>query len=261
MITNSKEVIMRIFVLRWFVCVGMILLLPQLNFSQEQMQDVVYLKNGSIIRGIIIEQVPNKSLKIRTKDGNVFVYSINEVERITKEADPTSGTYLIEDSWSGKSLIGINPVGFALGGLSWIAYEGSLASGVTYQARLHYAGYTYDESETNYSYEEKGSGFGAGFSMRGYLLGTQSFSGLYGGVGLDVLNMEWDWTEFDYGFRYAGSGSTLSFAVSSQFGYAIAVSNVRIDPSIVVGYFVSAEGSKQITGVFFTPALQLSLVF
>ena len=30
----------------------------------QSLQDVVYLKNGSIIRGIIIEQNPNESLKI-----------------------------------------------------------------------------------------------------------------------------------------------------------------------------------------------------
>ena len=31
-------------------------------FAQGNYQDVVYLKNGSIIRGIIIEQVPNVSI-------------------------------------------------------------------------------------------------------------------------------------------------------------------------------------------------------
>lgn len=51
------------------------------SYSQERGQDVVYLKNGSIIRGIIIEQVPNKSIKLQTKDNNIFVYGIDEVER------------------------------------------------------------------------------------------------------------------------------------------------------------------------------------
>lgn len=49
--------------------------------------DVVYLKNGSIIRGMIIEQTPNVSLKIQTKDGSVFVYKMEEVEKMTKELD------------------------------------------------------------------------------------------------------------------------------------------------------------------------------
>jgi hypothetical protein len=49
------------------------------------LQDVVYLKNGSIVRGTIVEQVPNQSLKIQTRDGSVFVYEMAEVTKITKE--------------------------------------------------------------------------------------------------------------------------------------------------------------------------------
>jgi hypothetical protein len=55
------------------------------TYAQNDLQEVVYLKNGSIIRGIIIEQQPNKLVKIQTSDGNVFVYKIDEVEKITKE--------------------------------------------------------------------------------------------------------------------------------------------------------------------------------
>lgn len=54
-------------------------------FSQNNFQDVVFLKNGGIIRGLIIEQTPNVSLKIETSGKNVFVYSIDEIEKITKE--------------------------------------------------------------------------------------------------------------------------------------------------------------------------------
>ncbi len=53
--------------------------------AQQNMRDVVYLKNGSIIKGIIVEQIPNVSYKIETADGSVFVYSADEVEKITKE--------------------------------------------------------------------------------------------------------------------------------------------------------------------------------
>ena len=53
----------------------------------DQYIEVVYLKNGSIIRGIIIEQTPNVQIKIQTKDGSVFVYKMDEVEKITKELE------------------------------------------------------------------------------------------------------------------------------------------------------------------------------
>ena len=55
------------------------------TMAQTSMIDVVYLKNGSVIRGIITEQTPNESLKIKTSDGNLFVYQMGDVERISKE--------------------------------------------------------------------------------------------------------------------------------------------------------------------------------
>jgi len=55
------------------------------GYSQDKMEDVVYLKNGSIIRGTIIEQVPNQSIKLKTNDRNVFVFKFEEIEKIAKE--------------------------------------------------------------------------------------------------------------------------------------------------------------------------------
>ena len=60
-------------------------LVTTLAFAQSNYQDVVYLKNGNIIRGIIIEQVPNKSIKIETADRSVFLYQMDEIEKLTKE--------------------------------------------------------------------------------------------------------------------------------------------------------------------------------
>lgn len=52
----------------------------------KQLEDVVYLKDGSIIRGTLIEQIPGESLKIETSDGKVFVIKIEQIKRFTKEA-------------------------------------------------------------------------------------------------------------------------------------------------------------------------------
>ncbi len=52
--------------------------------------DVVYLKNGSRIVGTIVELVPSEKVKIRTSDGSEFVYTMGEVERITREPAPTT---------------------------------------------------------------------------------------------------------------------------------------------------------------------------
>jgi hypothetical protein len=53
--------------------------------NSQTYEDVVYLKNGGIIHGIIIEQIPNQSIKIQTRDENVFFFKIEEIEKITKE--------------------------------------------------------------------------------------------------------------------------------------------------------------------------------
>ena len=52
--------------------------------AQSSAEEVIYLKNGSVIRGIIVEQVPNQSLKIQTKDKNIFVFNFEEIEKISK---------------------------------------------------------------------------------------------------------------------------------------------------------------------------------
>jgi len=78
--------------------------LPFVSIGQSNFEDVVYLKNGSIIHGVIIEQVPNQSIKIKTKDNNVFVYKIDEIEKMTKE----------QPSGSGKNKKYVND-GFSLG--------------------------------------------------------------------------------------------------------------------------------------------------
>ena len=66
----------------------LIIVSTTLSFGQRNYQDVVYLKDGGIIRGEIIEQVPNKLIKIEMEDRNVFVYQMSEIEKITKEIPP-----------------------------------------------------------------------------------------------------------------------------------------------------------------------------
>jgi hypothetical protein len=59
--------------------------LPFSSLAQNGMQDVIYLKDGNIYKGAIIETVPNESYKIQSEGGNVYAVTIAEVEKITKE--------------------------------------------------------------------------------------------------------------------------------------------------------------------------------
>ena len=53
-------------------------------------QETVYLKNGSIIKGTVLEQEAGGNIKIMTSDGSIFVYKSDEVQKITKEAVSSS---------------------------------------------------------------------------------------------------------------------------------------------------------------------------
>ena len=59
--------------MKYFLSFLMFAAISIIAIAQQNYQDVVYLKNGSIIRGVIIEQIPNKSIKIETSDKSVFV--------------------------------------------------------------------------------------------------------------------------------------------------------------------------------------------
>jgi len=85
--------------------------------AQSNYQDVVYLKNGSIIRGIIIEQVPNKSIKIETVDQSVFVYQMDDIDKLTKEQHKGKSKNI-------KSLSSSKSVGEGIGGTSFIVKGG-----------------------------------------------------------------------------------------------------------------------------------------
>ena len=59
----------------------------------QSLQDVVYLNNGSIVRGTIIEIVPQQSIRISTYDGSIFVYEFDEVLKITKGPSSVLSSY------------------------------------------------------------------------------------------------------------------------------------------------------------------------
>ncbi|RPI06906.1 MAG: hypothetical protein EHM64_01270 [Ignavibacteriae bacterium] len=70
--------------LRLIIVTALVLLSVSAVFAQTK--DVVQLKNGSVIKGTILEMIPDKTIKIQTADGNIFVYNMTEVEKISKDA-------------------------------------------------------------------------------------------------------------------------------------------------------------------------------
>ena len=72
------------------------------SIDVSNFQDVVYLKNGSIIRGTIIDQQFNKSIKIQTADKNIFSYQMEEVDKITKVPSSPTAEKILEQTTQGN---------------------------------------------------------------------------------------------------------------------------------------------------------------
>ena len=89
MVANERIILRKFHWMKKFSAFALVfffvLFLPMVTQAQKVYQDVVYLKNGSIIHGVLIEQIPNQSVKIKTRDENVFVFRIEEIEKITRE--------------------------------------------------------------------------------------------------------------------------------------------------------------------------------
>ena len=63
----------------------LMLLLSCCAYAQDDLQDVVYLENGSVIRGTVVELTPGGEVKVQTADGSLFVFNMADVQRVVKE--------------------------------------------------------------------------------------------------------------------------------------------------------------------------------
>lgn len=99
----------KLFALLFFVFISIV------SFCQNNYQDVVYLKDGSIIRGTIIEQVPYKLIKIETTDRCVFVCKIDDIEKLTKETIQFKKKIILDNSGLKPGYKGIVELGYQIG--------------------------------------------------------------------------------------------------------------------------------------------------
>ena len=74
------------------IVTALLLVSPFILSGQNYTDDVVCLKNGTIIHGMILEQIPNQSIKIQTKENSILVFKMEEIEKLTKESAPTDNS-------------------------------------------------------------------------------------------------------------------------------------------------------------------------
>ena len=123
---------------------------------KKNSQDVVYKKDGSILRGMIVEQVPNDVIKLETRDGSLFVIKSADIDRITLEqaqnqAGPTTkSTSSRASPFKVSSLFGygtsnfvLNPYAFGIGLRGYAVMQNGLSVGGSF---THHFGSSESES-------------------------------------------------------------------------------------------------------------------
>lgn len=179
------------------------------------MEDVVYLKNGSIIRGVITEQVPNQSVKIQTRDRNLFVFKYDEIEKITKENIP------VENLTKGSKGTEFKKKGFI--NLTEINY-------------CHGIGSVYVQD-----YYEKSDAYSFGFrTVSGYQFNEHLSLGI--GVGIDKYNNA-TYLPITFDVRATILKGKVSPVFAASIGYAVGSNTINyglfINPQIGFKTYIS----------------------
>ena len=124
--------------LKYILSVGFLIFC--INAEAQNYEEVVYLSNGSIIRGAVIEQT-KEVIKIKIIGGSVLVYQMSDVERITKEEVNKDNTERIKRV---KSMYQISDSATYYNALTFSLLLGTDDFGVTSATSFHYVfGYQY----------------------------------------------------------------------------------------------------------------------
>ncbi len=120
------------------------LIVFQLSGQTITKRNVIYLNNGSIIKGYITELTSDNRIKIETSDGSVFVFQMSDVKNITSEnirTDKTtnnseknkdnSNVVLTENGYKKSGYLGLIEVGLALGAGGPFS-EGMIGGGIDF---------------------------------------------------------------------------------------------------------------------------------
>ncbi len=98
-----------------FLLLALLLALPILIFAQQNEFDALYLNNGSVLRGKVLESTPGKGVKIEIVGNNVLVIPENEIQKIVMR-EGTSETKTQPENPGQSSKIEIFPQIHMFGG-------------------------------------------------------------------------------------------------------------------------------------------------
>lgn len=64
---------------------SILLLFFSLTLTAQYYTETIYLKNGGVIKGTIIEQIPDESVKIVTFSDDIMIFRFDEISKITRQ--------------------------------------------------------------------------------------------------------------------------------------------------------------------------------
>jgi hypothetical protein len=243
------------FLISVLAAVMVLFLYPLITKGQNNYEDVIYLKNGGATRGMIIEQVPNVSFKIQTVDRNVFVYKIEEIEKITKEPVRSGqGNVRTNVETNPPTNVQNNPPNNVRNNppnntQDSVKKEARVKTSKPVIDHIKQKGLTclIELNMNRYDFQEKDFSLSTGIRASvGYLVNPHFSAGA--GTGFTVLNDEC-YIPFFGALRFNFGKQNVTPYVSADFGYTCRVSNtynhdrggLMLDPAFGVKFFVSTN--------------------
>ncbi len=109
---------------------GLFALLLLAGFVAQAQNDVIRLKNGSFIRGTIIEYIAGDHVKIKTEEGKIYEFPASELARAETESKSIPKTYAVKTKgyynitsvgmmFGNKYGINVNPGLYTVNGWQW----------------------------------------------------------------------------------------------------------------------------------------------
>jgi len=198
-----------------------VLFISKFSYAQEKMQDVIYLNNGSILHGEIVEIKANVSITLKSNCGDTWVISQTDIERIAKE--PVLKSIILKDSiekisYKRKGYYSNINIGFMFGG--------NMDTPFPPLSLMFVNGYQFDW---------------------GLALGA--------GLGLDLLNEAYMPAVLD--LRYTFLNSKVSHFIYLQGGYAISLEDP--DPYDYDYYYYYDSDLKSKGGFLVNPGIGFKL--
>jgi hypothetical protein len=199
-----------------------LLMLFSIVHGEDTYEDVVYLKNGSIIHGMIIEQLIGKSIKIQTRDKNIFVYSYDEIEKITKEPviseknlEQIKPQSVKQQAVSSNRYYGILRIGLRSGESNTL-FNGNIINGAKFGKYFSCGfGFGYD----NYP---NGHMLPLFLDLRGYFASKPVIPSIYLDAGYSLA-----WVNYESGAGWGGfmlaAGAGLHIPISGDFSVLVNV--------------------------------------